>query len=577
MATAPIAAFLATSLKQASDQADALSQLQAVIKSTGGVAGVTAEAANKLADSLSTVTRFSDDAILSGENMLLTFTNIGKDIFPQATKTALNMSQALGQDLKSSAIQLGKALNDPIKGVTALQRVGVTFTQAQKDMIQSLVDAGDVMGAQKVILAELEKEFGGSAEAAGTTFAGKMDILQHKFENFQETIGNLLMPILSKGMDAISGFIDRLVEWTDANPVLAQAITLVAGGLVVLGPLLITVGGAVAGLGAIVKAVSAGGFLAELFAPAIAAITPLLPLIAAVVAALAALKLAYDNNFLGFKDTVDGIVDKLEYLGRAAPVYLNTLVFYFDYYFRQIWDKVGPVLQPLYDWFTKTALPAIISYIQTEAGPKLAAFFAPIAEAWDTVKDSLSHLLDWFNKDGMPVIVKIVTERVIPAVQQMISWIQQIWTLVQPFVQAFVNGMTTLLGGLNNNVISPVVTNLQNIISTLQILAGLGMFSGNPGASLLLSGAKIAVPTKDSGGHGAAGMPQLIGTGAQPELFVPDSAGTFYPNAGATGGKSLTLNGDVVVQFHVTDKGLDLNNPDHVEQIGMAVLNAIMA
>jgi len=30
------------------------------------------------------------------------------------------MSTAMGQDLKSSAIQLGKALNDPIQGVAAL-------------------------------------------------------------------------------------------------------------------------------------------------------------------------------------------------------------------------------------------------------------------------------------------------------------------------------------------------------------------------------------------------------------------------------------------------------------------------
>ena len=74
--------------------------------------------------SLSEVTRFEDDAIVSGQNMLLTFTNIGKDIFPQATEAMLNMSTAMGMDMQSAATMLGKALNDPIAGMTALGRAG---------------------------------------------------------------------------------------------------------------------------------------------------------------------------------------------------------------------------------------------------------------------------------------------------------------------------------------------------------------------------------------------------------------------------------------------------------------------
>jgi hypothetical protein len=71
----------------------------------------------------------------------------------------------LGTDLKGSAVQLGKALNDPIAGVGALSRVGVTFTETQKDMIKTMVEAGNVAGAQTLILDELGKEFGGSAKA----------------------------------------------------------------------------------------------------------------------------------------------------------------------------------------------------------------------------------------------------------------------------------------------------------------------------------------------------------------------------------------------------------------------------
>ncbi|RPJ38720.1 MAG: hypothetical protein EHM35_03880 [Planctomycetaceae bacterium] len=211
---------IASFVTEAMAAEDIEAQLNAVLESTGGIAGVTAEKAGELADSLSQVTRFEDDAILSGENLLLTFTGIGKDVFPQATETMLNMSQALGQDLKSSAIQLGKALQDPILGVTALRRVGVNFNEAQIEMIKSMVEAGDVMGAQKFILAELETEFGGAAKAAGETFAGKLDILKNKIGNIKEAIGKALIPILTKLLGKFSDFVSRIgpkvIAWAEA-------------------------------------------------------------------------------------------------------------------------------------------------------------------------------------------------------------------------------------------------------------------------------------------------------------------------------------------------------------------------
>src|SRR3989304_2067675 len=199
-----LAGGLAYSIKQAMDAQKIQAQLAAVLKSTGGAAGVTADMANDLANSLSGVTTFEDDAILSGENMLLTFTNIGKDVFPAATQAMLDMSTATGQDLVSSSVQLGKALNDPIAGISALSRVGVTFTEDQKKMIEGMVEAGDVAGAQTVILEELSKEFGGSAKAAGETFGGQLTIVKNSLGNVAEEIGGALLP-------ALSGFVTTAV------------------------------------------------------------------------------------------------------------------------------------------------------------------------------------------------------------------------------------------------------------------------------------------------------------------------------------------------------------------------------
>jgi hypothetical protein len=181
-------------------------QTEAVIKSTGGAAKLSAQGFADLAASISKKVAVDDDVIQSGQNILATFTQVrnetgrGNDIFNQATVAAVDMAAAMNQGqvtaegLKGANIQLGKALNDPLKGITALTRVGVTFTQGQKDQIKALVASGDRLGAQKIILAELTKEFGGSAAASAT--ASKS--LGVAWGNIQEQLGGALIPILDK-------------------------------------------------------------------------------------------------------------------------------------------------------------------------------------------------------------------------------------------------------------------------------------------------------------------------------------------------------------------------------------------
>jgi Prophage tail length tape measure protein len=191
------------SIQAAQESNKVAKQTEAVLKSTGNAAKVTAKQVSDLATTISNKTGIDDEQVQASENMLLTFTNIrnatGKnnDIFTQATKITQDMSVALGQDGTKSAIQLGKALNDPVKGITALQRVGVTFTQQQRDQIKTLVDSGHTMEAQKVILRELGKEFGGSAEAAATP----LDKLKVIVGNVSEAVGNILLPIVNKAAD----------------------------------------------------------------------------------------------------------------------------------------------------------------------------------------------------------------------------------------------------------------------------------------------------------------------------------------------------------------------------------------
>lgn len=204
-AGAAAVAFGVSAVKSFSESQDVIEQTNAVLKSTGQVAGMSAEQISNLASSLQKTTRYSDETIQSGENLLLTFTKIGKDIFPEATEVMLDMSTALGQDVKSSAIQLGKALQDPVLGITALRRVGVNFNDAQKDVIEKLVKTGRSAEAQKLILQELQIEFGGSAKAAGKTFAGSLDRLKNSFDDVKESVGKTIV-------DGLGKFTDKIVD-----------------------------------------------------------------------------------------------------------------------------------------------------------------------------------------------------------------------------------------------------------------------------------------------------------------------------------------------------------------------------
>lgn len=242
-------------VKQAMESQKVAAQTEAVLKSTGGAAGMSAKSVADLATSLSRFTPYDDEAIQSAENLLLTFTSIGKDVFPQATETVLNMSTALGQDLKSSAIQLGKAMNDPTLGATALRRVGVALTQQQMNQIQVFQKSGNLMAAQSIIMKELQTEFGGSARAAGDTFGGKMAILNTQIGNVKEAIGLALLPMLTKLATTLANFLaghqQDIQRFADGlGKKIPEAIAAVADGIQRVRPVLDAVVDAVRKLGA---------------------------------------------------------------------------------------------------------------------------------------------------------------------------------------------------------------------------------------------------------------------------------------------------------------------------------------
>ncbi|MEN6533745.1 MAG: hypothetical protein ABFD89_08785, partial [Bryobacteraceae bacterium] len=294
------AAFGASAVKAASESEAKMAQLDAVLKSMKGSSGMAKEEILGLADSLKKMTSYDDDVIIGAETMLLTFGNIGKETFPAATQAVLDMATKMSggtasmEELKTTSIQVGKALNDPINGVSALAKVGVTFTEQQKATIKGLLgtneelaklgkeagaaysgmsklegqlaianqklaemtregkaSASSVMSqrmqivelrekiksgkdaieeystaaraqnttmsegqrmaaAQKIVIDELAREFGGSASAQAGTFRGQLEKIAIEFGDIQEAIGFRLIPILQ---DLWKRWLEPLMLW----------------------------------------------------------------------------------------------------------------------------------------------------------------------------------------------------------------------------------------------------------------------------------------------------------------------------------------------------------------------------
>lgn len=184
-----------------------IAQTGAVLRSTGGAANVTARDVDTLSNTLSRKTGMDDEAIASAENLLLTFRSVhnetgrGNDIFNQATRVTADLSAAMGMDLRSAALQVGKALNDPERGFKRLQRIGVSFNKTQEDQIKRFSEAGDRASAQRVILRELQREFGGSAATQATA----LDRLKVSWGNVEEAVGRGASP----AVDLFAGKLDR--------------------------------------------------------------------------------------------------------------------------------------------------------------------------------------------------------------------------------------------------------------------------------------------------------------------------------------------------------------------------------
>jgi hypothetical protein len=186
-----------------------------------------------LANATARKTGIDQNSIKESQAQLLTFKNLAKGAnevggtFDRATRAVIDM-QAANIGGANAAIALGKALEDPIKGIASLGKSGVTFTAEQKELIKTLVESGNILEAQELILAAIETQVGGTAEAT----ANASDKMKVSFDQLKEKLGEQLLPVFEKAVDILIKFSDWAGQNDKAILIIAAAVGALAASII---------------------------------------------------------------------------------------------------------------------------------------------------------------------------------------------------------------------------------------------------------------------------------------------------------------------------------------------------------
>lgn len=441
--------FLGESINKAMEHGREAEQTQASLNAslamTGKVTGVTSKMTNELADSLSGITTYSADTILSGESVMAIFQNIGKKVFPDAVKTSLDLAAKLGIDVPTASRLLGRALNDPIKGVTQLTRYGITLTKSQQDSIKHFMKINDVADAQSIILGALHGRLGNVAEAMGSTLTGRMQIFNNKMELMQEKIGEAVIPILTKllglFMPLTSWLAEKIPEAIDAaveifNNDLAPSVDKVAVYIAKLGSQIEN-----SLVPFFEHLVQTGRDVVQFFrdaSPAAQAVESVLGVLAGAFTALA-IKTAIFATISKIQMIPTLIVQAQAWWGVAAGVIAAT------WPILAIGAAVTGIVLLFKHWYdTNETFRNAVNRLVSTALNDLQAIMVAMQPLVDQVKQAWSQFTDTLGRKVQPIIASLVSfvqaslPKIEAAFKAVLNWLQPVWQFLWPWIQATV-------------------------------------------------------------------------------------------------------------------------------------------
>ena len=213
--------FIEGGIKKALEFNKAVAQVQAGIQSTGGVAGISAKQIEDMTGSIAKTSLYSKTQMMDAAAQTLSFTNIHKDMYKSVLQNSADVAARTGNDIHQVSIQMGKAFDNPMKGIMSLRRIGVTFSNEQIEQVKRLQAAGKITEAQQLMAIELNKQYGGSAEAAFNAdplaaYNKEMGALQKQVGEAFIALLQIAKPVFDDLMRGLSGMTDgvkEFVEW----------------------------------------------------------------------------------------------------------------------------------------------------------------------------------------------------------------------------------------------------------------------------------------------------------------------------------------------------------------------------
>ncbi len=197
-----------------------LARTEALLRATGNASGQTTTLLAEQAEQLAFNTLTSVDEVQKAQAALLTFNRVTTDVFNEAIILSQDLAETGFGSVSSNAVQLGKALQDPITGISALTEVGISFTNSQKELIRTLQETGDAAGAQQIILEALQEQVGGTGAAvASDSLAGKVDTAGQLWDNFGKIIAERTgaLDVARSSVDSVNSALTSLNETLDLS------------------------------------------------------------------------------------------------------------------------------------------------------------------------------------------------------------------------------------------------------------------------------------------------------------------------------------------------------------------------
>lgn len=404
------------------------SRLEQVFRSMGDTTGEAARQAEAYADTLSKQIAVEDDTIKAAQAKLATFGEVSSEvarqegIFDRATAAAADLAAAGFGEMSGNATQLGKALQDPVKGIAALAKSGVTFTDQQKAQIKALMESGKTLEAQKMVLAAIETQVGGTAAATATSSA-KQAVA---WGEVQEELGGKLLPMFDRFTAVMMSTFAWISDHVDLVLGFAAAIAAIAA-------IVVTVNGAMAVWTAATTIATAAQWLWN----AAMADNPIVLIVIAIAALVAGLIWFFTQTKLG-KEIFANVWGFIKTTAQAvADWFTGTLV----PWFQRVWDGIKAGLAAVGAFFEATwkAITDAVHFAIVFVQAVIAAWLAPFQIAWR---------MFWNVFGG---VITSAWEAIVAGVQFAILLVQVIIHQVTTAIHAVV---TTVWGAISGAIVA---------------------------------------------------------------------------------------------------------------------------